>query len=674
MAEITFRRKSVVGKHSEIARSGSAARSRVVIENVRPSVDFGRFPVKRCVGDLVEVCADIFADGHDLLAAVVRFRHGKDSTWQEAAMQALPNDEWRGSFRVEKIGRYFFSVQGWMDCFRSWQENVKKKVLAGQDPGIELEIGANIIRKAANQAPVEDRNELQQWIDKLTDSQQAVEVRARSGFSEELAKLMFRYPQRGAPAQCKELEVIVDRERAVFSSWYEMFPRSATDNANRHGTFRDCEARLPYVAGMGFDILYLPPIHPIGFAFRKGRNNNLAGEENAVGSPWAIGSSAGGHKSIHSQLGTMEDFERLVAQAKDHGLEIALDIAFQVSPDHPYVKDHPEWFRWRPDGTIQYAENPPKKYQDIYPFAFDCQPGKELWEELKSIFAFWAEKGVRAFRVDNPHTKPFAFWEWAIAELKREYPNLIFLSEAFTRPKIMYQLAKAGFTQSYTYFTWRNSKQELTEYLTELTQTPVREFFRPNFWPNTPDILPEYLQQGGRPAFISRLVLAATLSSNYGIYGPSFELMEHRPLARGKEEYLHSEKYEIRAWDVAHSDSLAPLITRINHARRQNPALQRNDNLRFHPIENEQLLAYSKLSADHSNLVLVVVNLDYRWKQSGFIHLPLWELGLNADKPYQLHDLLTGNSYLWQGSRNYVELRPAEVNAHLFRIEQQGVI
>jgi starch synthase (maltosyl-transferring) len=465
----------------------------------------------------------------------------------------------------------------------------------------------------------------------------------------------------------RELVVAVEREKAGFSAWYEMFPRSTSPVPGRHGTFKDCEARLPYIAEMGFDVLYFPPIHPVGHTSRKGKNNTLRPKPGDPGTPWAIGSEEGGHKAINPDLGTLEDFKHLVAKAKKYNIEIALDVAFQCSPDHPYVREHPEWFLRRPDGTIQYAENPPKKYQDIYPLNFETENWRELWEELKSIILYWAGQGIRIFRVDNPHTKPFQFWEWLLAEVKKDYPDAIFLSEAFTRPKIMYRLAKLGFTQSYTYFTWRNHKRDITEYLTELTQTPVKDFFIPSFWPNTPDILHEYLQTGGRAAFMARLVLAATLSANYGIYGPAFELMENQPRDPGSEEYLNSEKYEIKYWDIARPDSLKNLISSINRIRRENAALQRNRNLWFNATSNEQLICYSKYTGDLSDIILVVVNLDPHATQAGTVNIPLQAWGFDAEKPYQVHDLLSNKRYTWRGEWNYVELNPDICPAHIFR-------
>ena len=487
-----------------------------------------------------------------------------------------------------------------------------------------------------------------------------------------LHELILRYPdKRFATESDRELSIVVDPVRARFSSWYEFFPRSTAPQPVAHGTFADCEKRLPYVAEMGFNVVYLPPIHPIGRMFRKGPNNTPESEPGDCGSPWAIGSADGGHKEIHRELGTLADFRSFVASAKELDLTVALDIAFQAAPDHPYVRDHESWFRKRPNGTIQYAENPPKKYQDIYPFDFESDDWQGMWEELKSVFLYWIAQGVTIFRVDNPHTKAFPFWEWAIAEIKRDHPEVLFFAEAFTRPKIMYRLAKLGFSQSYTYFPWRNGKAEIAVYLTELSQSPVREFFRPNQWPNTPDILTEFLQVDGRAAFVIRLLLAATLGANYGIYGPAFELMENKPIRHGSEEYLNSEKYEIRHWDLDRPDSLRPVVARVNAIRNSNPALQSDWSLRFHSIDNDQLIAYTKESEDRSNLVLTVVNLDPYHTQSGFVTLPLDQLEIPADRAYEAEDMLTGERYLWHGPRNYVELNPARLSGHILKIHRR---
>ncbi|MGE3806009.1 MAG: alpha-amylase family glycosyl hydrolase, partial [Gemmataceae bacterium] len=469
----------------------------------------------------------------------------------------------------------------------------------------------------------------------------------------------------------RELKVVVDPVKARFSTWYEMFPRSTAPEPGRHGTFRDCEARLPYIANMGFDVLYLPPIHPVGIAFRKGKNNAVTAQPDDVGSPWGIGGKEGGHKAIHPALGSLADFHGLVKKAKGHGIDIALDVAFQCSPDHPYVKQHPEWFIQRPDGTIQYAENPPKKYQDIYPINFESENWRALWEELKSIFDYWIELGVTIFRVDNPHTKSFRFWEWCIGEIKQQHPETIFLAEAFTRPKVMYRLAKLGYNQSYTYFTWRNTKWELEEYFTQLTQSEVKEYFRPNLWPNTPDILHEYLQHGGRPAFHIRLVLAATLGANYGIYGPAFELGANTPREPGSEEYRDSEKYEIKRWNLDSPDSLRDVIGRVNRIRKDNPALHTDRTLLFHHVSNDNLICYSKSDPRNGNLIVTVVNLDPYRSQAGMVDLPLEKLGVDPNQPYQVHDLLSDSRYAWHGGTNYVELNPFIVPAHIFRIRRR---
>jgi len=650
----------------------SACQVRVVIEGLKPEIDGGRFPIKRVVGEKVIVEADIFADGYDAISATLLYRRENDQRWVEIPMESLVNDRWRGSFVVTELGRYRYTVMAWVDRFKSWHRNLKKRVQAEQDVLVELLVGADLITEASQRAPELDAQTLQKWASVLRSKDASNKEKLQLVLSEEVLKLMNKYPDRQLSAiYPKELVVVVDREKARFSSWYEMFPRSSASEPGQHGTFKDCEARLPYIASMGFDVLYLSPIHPIGYMHRKGRNNTPIANSGDPGTPWAIGSKEGGHKSIHPQLGALEDFQQFVVTACEHGIDVALDIAFQCAPDHPYVKEHPEWFRWRPDNTVQYAENPPKKYEDIYPFDFETDDWQELWEELKSIVLFWIEQGIRIFRVDNPHTKPFRFWEWLITEVKEIYPEVTFVSEAFTRPKVMYQLAKSSFTQSYTYFAWRNTKWELTQYFTELTQTEVREYFRPNLWPNTPDILTEYLQFGGRPAFMVRLVLAATLGANYGIYGPAFELCEDRPRESGSEEYLDSEKYEIRYWDVGRPDSLKDFIARVNRVRRENPSLHGDWSLRFHEADNEQLICYSKRTDDLSNVILVVVNLDTHHIQSGWVEFPLEELDIDSRKPYQMHDLLSGARYLWQGSRNYVELNPQTLPAHIFRMRRR---
>lgn len=647
-------------------------RKRVIIEGVNPEVDGGRFPAKRTVGDLVRVEADIFTDGHDSISAVLLFRHEDSPDWNERPMQALVNDRWFGEFPVEQLGRYRYTIHAWVDHWETWRRDLQKRIAADTDTPVDYLIGAELIKGAGNRADSPDSKWLREQAGELEAKPDDKEGHRSLATNAALDETMRRYPDRRfATAMERELVLVVDPVRARFSSWYEFFPRSTSPEPGRHGTFADCEARLEYAAGMGFDVVYFPPIHPVGTKFRKGKNNSVSAEPGAVGSPWAIGAAEGGHKGIHSQLGTLQDFHRLVKRAAELGIQIALDIAFQAAPDHPYVGEHENWFRKRPDGTIQYAENPPKKYQDIYPFDFESEDWTGMWQELKSVFLYWIEQGVRIFRVDNPHTKAFPFWEWCITEIKRDYPDVLFLSEAFTRPKIMYRLAKLGFSQSYTYFPWRNDKYGLMEYLTELTKPPVVDFFRPNQWPNTPDILTEFLQLGSRSAFMIRFLLAATIGANYGIYGPAFELLESRPVRHGSEEYLDSEKYQIREWDLNRPDSLRELITLVNRIRRENEALQSDRRLEFHDVNNDQLLCFSKRSPDGSNLIVVVINLDPNYRQSGFVDLPLDQLGIEEDRPYQAHDLLTGARYPWTGRRNYVEIDPHSVPGHIFRIRRR---
>ena len=641
---------------------------RVVIERVSPEIDCGRFAIKRVVGERVVVEADVFADGHDQVGCQIL--HGPEGSVLDAApMRPLDNDRWRGEFSVTKLGRHCYTVEAWIDRFQTWRASLGKKISAGQDVAIDLLSGAELIEGAASRAQGDHAKLLSNWAQRLRESKG--QGQKSVALDTDLVELIRRYPEADlASRYSKHLVVMVDREKARFSSWYEVFPRSCAPEVGGHGTFRDCEARLPYIRSMGFDVVYLPPIHPIGKSFRKGKNNSVGGEPADVGSPWAIGSLEGGHKSTHPQLGTLEDFQRFVLKAEKQGLEVALDIAFQCTPDHPYVREHREWFRGRPDGTIQYAENPPKKYQDIYPLDFESPQWEALWQELKSIFEFWIKQGVRTFRVDNPHTKPFAFWEWVIGEIKRQHPDVIFLAEAFTKPHVMYGLAKVGFSQSYTYFTWRNTKQELTDYFRELTQTELKEYFRPNLWPNTPDILSEFLQVGGRPAFMVRLLLAATLGASYGIYGPAFELCENVPLEPGSEEYLSSEKYELRHHNLYAPASLRDLIARVNQIRSENAALQSHGNLRFHETDNPSLICYSKTTEDLSNVIVVIVNLDCFHVQSGWVELDLGSLGLDPLHAFQVHDLLGEGQYLWQGSRNYVELSPEKMPGHILCVRR----
>jgi starch synthase (maltosyl-transferring) len=659
----------------QLARSGLVPQSdvdgrrRVIIEGVSPAVDDGRFPAKRVVGDTVAIEADIFADGHDVLAAVVLHRHESQRESCEARMIPLANDRWRVELPIERLGFYFFTFEAWIDHFLTWHRDLRKRAEAEQeDLDVQLLIGLEMIRAAAARANGRDRKRLEHFIGVL-ESDEEIADKVHDMWSDELRDLMWHNGERRFVTRYgREMAIEVDRPKAAFSTWYELFPRSISSPPGQHGTFRDVEAQLPRLAKMGFDVLYLPPIHPIGTNFRKGRNNRASSDPNDVGSPWAIGGAEGGHTSIHSQLGTVDDFRHLVQATQQQGMEIALDIAFQASPDHPYVREHEEWFHKRPDGTIQYAENPPKKYQDIYPFDFETEEWKELWQELCDVFRFWIDKGVRIFRVDNPHTKPLPFWYWVIREIKKEHPDVLFLAEAFTRPKIMYWLAKAGFTQSYTYFAWRNTKYELTEYFNEISKPPVSDFFRPNAWPNTPDILTEYLQYGRRPAFVIRLMLAATLSSNYGIYGPAYERFINKAREPGSEEYLDSEKFEVKQWERSDED-LSEMIAVVNRIRRDNPALQQNATLRFHDTTNDEIICYSKSAGE--NVVVTVVNVDPHNTQSGWLELDLAALQLDANRPFQVHELLSGSRYTWHGARNYVQLNPHIVPAHIFRIRRK---
>ncbi|HEX9200786.1 MAG TPA: alpha-1,4-glucan--maltose-1-phosphate maltosyltransferase [Acidobacteriaceae bacterium] len=663
-------------------------RKRVIIEDIKPQVDCGRYPARRILGDRVQISAAIFSDGHDHVAARLLYKHASEGQWRSAPMTALVNDMWSAAFDVDQLGPWAFTIQAWVDHFDTWCADLKKRLEAQPDPAspdpakrdlpqqdipVALTIGALLIDEAASRAERTDAQQLKELAASLRAMAAKNSALYQYPLSPETEELVARYPDLSyASVAPKELHLWVDRERARFSSWYELFPRSTSPDPTRHGTFADVEALLPSIAAMGFDILYLPPIHPIGMAFRKGPNNNVTAGPDDPGSPWAIGSPEGGHKAIHPKLGTFADFDHLVAAAHAYGMEIALDIAFQCSPDHPWVKEHPEWFIHRPDGTIQYAENPPKKYQDIYPLNFESTEWRALWDELHSVFQFWIARGVRVFRVDNPHTKALPFWEWCIADLRTQSPEAIFLAEAFTRPHVMYSLAKGGFSQSYTYFTWRTEKSELQAYFEEITRPPISDFFTPNVWPNTPDILHASLQTGGRAAFMQRVILATTLAANYGIYGPAYELGENLPAKPGSEEYLHSEKYQIRHWDRSAPSSLAPLITRLNQIRRTNPALQSDLSLRFHNVDNPQIICYSKTApatdTELANVILVAVNLDPHNEQAGWIDLDLKQLGIGHDENFDVEDLLTGIHYQWHDRSNYVALRPGVMPAHIFRV------
>jgi len=640
----------------------------VWIGSVRPELDGGRFPVKREVGDLFEVTADILREGHEALAAVLQYRTVKDPGWHEVRMDPLGNDRWVGRFPLTENTRYLYTIEAYPDPYRTWVEDVKKRLAAGMDVTSELLEGAELLRRTLPRAAGADRKRLEA---RLADFERAdtAAARVRILLDEETLELVETYPDRsGATPYDRELEVVADRVLARFAAWYEMFPRSQGTLPGRHGTLRDCIDRLPDIAGMGFDVIYLPPIHPIGVSFRKGKNNSLTAGPDDPGSPWAIGNQHGGHKAVEPALGTLEDFRAFVRAARQAGMEVALDYALQCSPDHPYVREHPEWFYARPDGTIKYAENPPKKYQDIYPLNFYCRNREALWEEMRSILLFWIEQGVRIFRVDNPHTKPIPFWAWVIAEIQAVHPEVLFLAEAFTRPKVMQALAKAGFTQSYTYFTWRNFKQELIDYVTELTQSDMAEYFRGNLFANTPDILAPILQHGGRPAFKMRVVLAATLSSVYGIYS-GYELCENDAIP-GTEEYRNSEKYQITTRDWNASGNLKEYIARINTIRRENPALHEYRNLRFYPSDHDDVLWYGKRSVDGGNTVLVAVNLDPFEPHQATVRLPLDAVGIGADERFQVQELITGTRHLWKGAEQMIRLDPNEEPAAIFRVSR----
>ncbi|RZJ66607.1 MAG: alpha-1,4-glucan--maltose-1-phosphate maltosyltransferase [Flavobacterium sp.] len=639
--------------------------TRIIIENVRPQLDSGAFYIKRIPGQTVHVTADVFSDGHDVIECCVKYKHENDKDWSEVRMVPTENDAWEASFIVEKQGHYSYFVEGWVDYALNWQHGTERKIQDNQHVRSELLEGAEYVKDVAKLADKSEKDYLRKVAKSFADEKD-YENAIRQAMSHELHDIFKRNPVRYLENRSQEFQVYVDRKKALFSTWYEFFPRSASSEDGKHGTFKDCEKLLPRVAAMGFDTLYFPPVHPIGEVNRKGKNNATNAQPGDVGSPWGIGSKHGGHKATHPELGSVDDFKSLVKKAKSMGIEIAMDYALQAAPDHPYVKEHPKWFKWRPDGTVQYAENPPKKYQDIQPIYFESENWKSLWKELLDVALFWVEEcGVSIFRVDNPHTKPFYFWGWLIAEVKKKHPDVLFLAEAFTRPKIMHELAKQGFTQSYTYFTWRNTKAELIEYVTELTQTEQAEFYRPNFWPNTPDINPFPLQHGNEAIHLSRYFLAATLSSSVGIYGPVYEFMVSEPLP-GKEEYKDSEKYQIVKWDWSAQNKIVSLITKINHVRKNHASLQQTNNIVFCDTQNDQIIAYYKYDDDRSDETLMVVNLDPHNTQRTWVRLPQQEIGQGSVK---VDDLITGNSYIWDTEWNYVEL-DTSLPFHLFKLQK----
>ncbi|WP_207423696.1 alpha-1,4-glucan--maltose-1-phosphate maltosyltransferase [Desertivirga brevis] len=644
-------------------------RKRVIITAISPQVEGGTYPAKAAIHEDLLISASIFADGHDEVAASVEIKQAGENNWIEIPLNFVINDYWEATVEPRETGFLNFRIRGWIDHFTTWQLGLRKKSDAGQDISVELLIGVEMLEKAAKIAEKTDAATLLSWANSIRKNEEQ-EISVALACGDEVSKLVRKYRDQSMDTVSSEFVVEVERKKAAFSTWYELFPRSTASEPDKHGTFQDVKRVLPRVAKLGFDVLYFPPIHPIGEINRKGKNNSLTTEPGEPGSPWAIGNRLGGHKDIHPELGTLQDFKELVQEAKKLDIEIAMDIAYQCAPDHPYVTEHPSWFKWRPDGTVQYAENPPKKYEDILPINFETEDWENLWQELKSVIDYWIDQGITIFRIDNPHTKAFPFWEWMIKEVRAKHPEIIFLAEAFTRPRRMERLAKAGFNQSYTYFTWRNNKYELEEYMTELTKTEQRYFFRPNFWPNTPDILPPELTYGGENAHILRVLLAATLSSNYGLYGPVYEFGLNTPRP-GKEEYIDNEKYEIKHWDWDQYTRIKEIIGRINKIRKQNPALQSTWNISLAPTTNDNIICYAKTDKKSKNALIMAANLDVHHTQGAMVKVPLQELGLTHEQPFTVHDLLSGSKYTWNGEWNYVELNPYEMPAHVFRVEQQ---
>ena len=639
---------------------------RVVVDYVYPQINGGEFFIKRIVNEIVNIDAHVLVDGHDVIAASVLFKHEKERIWKESRLQLKINDEWKGSFVVEKQGFYSYKVEGWIDYALNWQHGIERKIDDGQTVTSELLEGITYLKPLINKVKPHEKSFLKECIDVFgSKDQEKAKILA---VSNDLHSIFYNYPTKHLVNTSKEFRVYVDRKKALFSTWYEFFPRSASVTEGEHGTFKDCERILPKVSEMGFDTLYFPPVHPIGYVNRKGKNNTTEAQDADVGSAWGIGSPEGGHKEIHPKLGSLEDFKNLVKKAADLNIEIAMDYALQAAPDHPWVKDHPEWFKWRPDGTVQYAENPPKKYQDILPIYWETEGYKNLWAECLDILLFWIDCGIRVFRVDNPHTKPYYFWNWVINEVKKKHPDIIFLAEAFTRPKVMQQLAKQGYTQSYTYFTWRTSKHELIEYMTDLTQSDQREYMRPNFWPNTPDINPFHLQGANEARYMQRYLLAATLSSNTGIYGPVFEQMINDAIP-GKEEYYMSEKFQLCHYDWFKENKLTKIITKVNHIRRDHLALQQTNNIKFCSVENDNLIAFYKWNQDKSSELLIVISLDPYYSQQGTLQLPLDDLHIKHGHHVGMHDLITGSTYNWHNEWNFVELHPS-LPFHIFKINK----
>ena len=638
---------------------------RVVIDYVSPSINGGDFFIKRVVNEIVNIKAHILADGHDVLAASVLYKHEREKNWRENRIHLTVNNEWEGSFTVEKQGFYSYKIEAWVDYALNWQHGIERKIADNQHVNSELLEGVGYLNEVYDSLSHDDKLYLDHLKNIFPNGNHYDEA-INEAISGRLHHIFYNNPKKILANTSKEYRVYVDRKKARFSTWYEFFPRSASEHPGVHGTFKDCERLLPRVAKMGFDTLYLPPIHPIGEVNRKGKNNTTTTVEGDVGSTWGVGSHYGGHKAIHPQLGSLDDFKSLIHRAKEQNIEIAMDYALQAAPDHPWVKEHPQWFKWRPDGTVQYAENPPKKYQDILPIYWETEDYKALWNECLDILMYWIDCGIHVFRVDNPHTKPFYFWNWIITQVKAKHPDVIFLAEAFTAPKVMAQLAKQGYTQSYTYFTWRNNKHELTEYVEELTKSELREYMQPNFWPNTPDINPMHLQGANESKHIQRYVLAATLSSSIGLYGPVYEYMLSDALL-GREEYLNSEKFQITHYDWNIENKLTTIISKINYIRHENEALQQTNNIKFCYIENSNLIAFYKWNDAKTNEVLIVISLDAFNLQQGTLQLPLHELGVNPGHNIQIKDLITFNIYNWTNEWNFVELHPT-LPFHIFKI------
>ena len=640
--------------------------SRIVIENVAPQINGGSIFIKRVVDEIVNVTADVLVDGHDVLQANLLYKHQSEKKWSEVRMQPTFNDEYTASFITSKQGFYTYKLEGWVDYALNWQHGIQRKIDDYQHVNSELLEGAELLEKISTKIKGDDKKYLDHLIAIFKNPENYNEA-IKEAVSLRLTEILKENPEKLLVHTTADFQVYVDRKKARFSTWYEFFPRSASEVEGQHGTFNDCHRLLPRIAKMGFDTLYFPPIHPIGEVNRKGKNNTTVAQEGDVGSTWGIGSKHGGHKDIHPQLGSTEDFKNLVNAAKEQGIEVAMDYALQAAPDHPWVKEHPNWFKWRPDGTVQYAENPPKKYQDILPIYWESEDYKNLWKECLDTLLYWIEEfGIEVFRVDNPHTKPYYFWGWVIAEVKKKHPNVLFLAEAFTKPKVMQQLAKQGYTQSYTYFTWRVSKHELTEYMVELTQTNQREYMRPNFWPNTPDINPFHLQGAPESMYLLRYALAATLSSNIGIYGPVFEQQIDTPIP-GKEEYYMSEKFQLCHYDWFKENKITTLIGKINAIRKENEAYQQTNNIKFLETGNDNLIAFYKWNQDKTNETLTVISLDAYNSQKGSVQLPLHDLGVHHGQKVEVLDLITRNSYNWYHEWNYVELHPT-LPFHIFKI------